>query len=188
MVSQFVSTDNVLLLGSIDFNFPAGIHAIGRLDSNSEGLLILTTNKRVTNLLFQGQVPHKRTYLVQVKGNVSEAQLQKLKTGIPIKIKGGIQWTTTPCDVTIVSEPGYKYEPIELQKSYPPYTWLRITLTEGKFHQVRKMVAAIHHRCRRLVRVSIEDLNLNDLAPGEVREFNENEFFKLLKIENWQKQ
>jgi 23S rRNA pseudouridine2457 synthase len=187
MVSQFVSTDNVLLLGSLNFNFPEGIHAIGRLDSNSEGLLILTTNKRVTNLLFQGEVPHKRTYLIQVKGNVSEPQLQKLKTGILTKIKGGIQWTTTPCDVSIVTDPNYEFEPFELQKNYPPYTWLRITLTEGKFHQVRKMVAAIHHRCRRLVRVSIEDICLNDLPPGGVKELEENEFFNLLKIENWQK-
>ena len=187
MVSQYVSTDNVRLLGNLDFIFPEGTHAIGRLDSNSEGLLILTTNKRVTNLLFQGEIKHRRTYLVQVKGNVGEQQLQKLRTGISIKIKGGVHWITTPCDVTIVDDAGYNFEPVELQKNYPPYTWLRITLTEGKFHQVRKMVAAIHHRCRRLVRVSIEDLCLNNLPPGEVKEFEENHFFNLLKIQNWQK-
>ena len=61
MVSQFVSTDEVPLLTAIDFNFPEGTHAIGRLDAHSEGLLILTTNKKVTRLLFQGEVPHKRT-------------------------------------------------------------------------------------------------------------------------------
>jgi 23S rRNA pseudouridine2457 synthase len=63
-----------------------------------------------------------------------------------------------------------------------PYTWLRITLTEGKFHQVRKMVAAIHHRCKRLIRVSIEDLTLGDLEPGGIKEIDEKEFFMLLKI------
>ena len=60
MVSQFISPDNVNLLGAIDYDFPEGIHAIGRLDNNSEGLLILTTNKRVTALLFQSEKPHKR--------------------------------------------------------------------------------------------------------------------------------
>ncbi|HEV7620809.1 MAG TPA: pseudouridine synthase, partial [Flavisolibacter sp.] len=66
MVSQFISKDDVGLLGDLDFKFPEGTHAIGRLDSNSEGLLILTTNKKVTKLLFQGEQPHKRTYLVEV--------------------------------------------------------------------------------------------------------------------------
>ena len=64
MVSQFVSPDNVGLLTAINYNFPPGIHAIGRLDNHSEGLLILTTDKRITKLLFESKVPHKRTYLI----------------------------------------------------------------------------------------------------------------------------
>ncbi len=184
MVSQFVSTDKVRLLGDLDFDFPEGTHAIGRLDNHSEGLLILTTNKKVTRLLFQGEKPHTRTYLVQVKNSVSEERLQQLKTGISIRVKGGRQWITTPYDVDIIHKPGYHFEPPELEKSYPPYSWLRISLTEGKFHQVRKMVAAVHHKCRRLIRVSIEDLCLNDLPPGGVREIEEEDFFKLLKIES----
>ena len=67
MVSQFVSSHDVRLLTDLNFNFPEGTHAIGRLDQNSEGLLLLTTNKKITKLLFQGTVSHKRTYLVQVK-------------------------------------------------------------------------------------------------------------------------
>ena len=67
MVSQFVSSHDVRLLGDLNFDFPEGTHAIGRLDQNSEGLLLLTTNKKITKLLFQGPIPHKRTYLVQVK-------------------------------------------------------------------------------------------------------------------------
>ncbi len=61
-----------------------------------------------------------------------------------------------------------------------------MTLTEGKFHQVRKMVVAAGHRCKRLIRVAIEDIELGDLAPGAVREFEEGEFFRLLHIDNWQ--
>jgi 23S rRNA pseudouridine2457 synthase len=185
MVSQFVSTDKVRLLGDLDFDFPKSTHAIGRLDNHSEGLLILTTNKKVTRLLFQGDKLHTRTYIVQVKNNVSEERLRQLKTGIKIRVKGGSQWKTTPCEVEIIRRPNYNYEPVELEKSYPPYTWLRISLKEGKFHQVRKMVAAVHHKCRRLIRLSIEDLSLENLPPGGVKEINEKKFFELLKIETW---
>jgi 23S rRNA pseudouridine2457 synthase len=67
MVSQFIGTERVRLLKDLDFNFPEDTHAIGRLDSDSEGLLLLTTNKKVTKLLFKSKVPHKRTYLVKVQ-------------------------------------------------------------------------------------------------------------------------
>ena len=72
MVSQFVSTHDVGLLSDLDFDFPENTHAIGRLDNHSEGLLILTTNKKVTRLLFSSAIAHKRTYLVQVKKNFHE--------------------------------------------------------------------------------------------------------------------
>lgn len=182
MVSQFRSTDKVRLLGDLDFHFPEGTHAIGRLDNHSEGLLILTTNKKVTRLLFQGCEPHVRTYLVQVNGRVGEERQQQLKGGISIRVRGGAHWITTPCEVEIIQSPDYHFEPAELEKSYPPYTWLRISLTEGKFHQVRKMVAAVHHKCRRLIRISIEDLKLENLPPGGVKEIEEHVFFSLLKI------
>ena len=66
-----------------------------------------------------------------------------------------------------------------------PHTWLLISLTEGKYHQIRKMVSNVHHHCKRLIRVSIEDLVIGDLQPGEVRELEEEEFFRKLKIDNW---
>jgi len=186
MVSQFISTHDVGLLGELEFNFPEGIHAVGRLDSNSEGLLILTTNKKVTRLLFSAEVPHKRTYLVQVKNNVSNEKLDLLRKGISIRIKGGIFYTTPACDINKIEQPEDLYKYIENSHQYGPHTWLLITLTEGKYHQVRKMVGAIHHRCKRLIRISIEDLLLNDLAPGKVKELEEKFFFSKLKIKNWQ--
>jgi 23S rRNA pseudouridine2457 synthase len=184
MVSQFISPDPVGLLGDISFDFPEGTHAIGRLDSHSEGLLLLTTNKKVTRLLFQGEVPHKRTYIVHVKHVVREETLQLLRTGIPILIKGNVFWTTTPCEVDRVEKPAglLKRTP---EREDIPHSWLKITLTEGKYHQVRKMVHAAGHRCKRLIRISIEDMVLDGLMPGEVREMEEEDFFKKLKIENW---
>ena len=71
MVSQFISDHETVMLGAIDFEFPQGIHAIGRLDKNSEGLLLLTTNKKITKLLFNSGISHNRTYLVKVKYELS---------------------------------------------------------------------------------------------------------------------
>lgn len=182
MVSQFVSTHPVRLLGDLNFNFPPGTHAIGRLDSNSEGLLLLTTNKKVTRLLFQGKQPHKRTYLVQVKNTVSEESVQQLNAGIAISGKGGNEYKTTPCEVVMVEKPDPLFSSGYELREDVANTWLRITLTEGKFHQVRKMVAAVHHRCKRLIRVSIEDIRLEDMKPGEVREMEEQDFFRKLNL------
>lgn len=184
MVSQFVSPDKVGLLKDVPFTFPEGIHAIGRLDNYSEGLLILTTNKKVTKLLFESKVPHKRTYLVQVRDIVTEEKLKLLQTGVTIRVKGGGFYTTCPCEVMIVDKPINLYNRENEFKEGLPNTWLTITLTEGKFHQVRKMTDAVRHRCKRLIRLSIEDLKLNDLQPGEVKEIDEKDFFEQLKI-NW---
>lgn len=183
MVSQFVSTHDVRLLGDVDFDFPPGTHAIGRLDNHSEGLLILTTDKKVTRLLFLSDEPHKRTYLVQVNNILSEENLKRLQTGVTIRIKTGVYYTTPPCDVRIVTNPEELYDLGERLTAYHPFTWLLITITEGKYHQVRKMVAATRHKVKRLIRISIEGLELDRLKAGEVREIEKKEFFRKLKIE-----
>ena len=185
LVSQFVSTHDVQLLGDLDFDFPAATHAIGRLDNHSEGLLLLTTNKKITRLLFLSDEPHKRTYLVQVNNIVSPENLQRLQDGIKIKIKTGVQYTTAPCQVSILTDPETLYDLGERLTAWPPFTWLLITITEGKYHQVRKMISAIRHKCKRLIRLSIEDLELDDLKAGAVRELEETYFFKKLKIEDY---
>lgn len=182
MVSQFVSPHKVALLGDLDFDFPEGTHAIGRLDNNSEGLLLLTTNKKVTRLLFLGDEPHQRTYLVQLNNTLSSENLQRLREGVSIKIKGGLAYTTPPCDVRLVENPEAVYSFVNEAHGYGPHTWLLITLTEGKYHQVRKMIGAVHHRCKRLIRISIEDMLLGDVKPGIVREIAEADVFRLLKI------
>lgn len=183
MVSQFVSSHDVKLLGDIDFIFPEGTHAIGRLDKNSEGLLLLTTNTKITRLLFQGKQPHSRTYLVQVKHIMSEKTADLLRKGVAISAKDGLpDYITQPCEVNILEQPTYNFSSgYELWHTVPN-TWIEITLTEGKFHQVRKMVDAVHHGCKRLIRTSIEDINLDGILPGEVKEISENEFFSKLKL------
>lgn len=182
MVSQFVSSDKVRLLGAIDFNFPEGTHAIGRLDKDSEGLLLLTTDKKVTKLLFQGKMPHKRTYLVQVKNVMTTSTAVQLSSGIAISAPMGGEYMTTPCEVELVDKPDYIQDAEIPLYEKVKNSWVKITLTEGKFHQVRKMVAAVQHKCVRLIRLSIEDIDISDLLPGQVKEVTEEFFYQQLKL------
>ena len=183
MVSQFVSSHDVRLLGSINFDFPEGSHAIGRLDKNSEGLLLITTNSKVTNLLFHGKQPHTRTYLVQVTNTVSPETIAKIASGIAISATKGSEYITTPCKVNLVEKPACIQE-LNTQPLHKNVTssWLTITLTEGKFHQVRKMVAAVKHKCLRLIRIAIEDIELADMKPGDLKEVSHDYFFEKLKL------
>ncbi|MBC6491685.1 pseudouridine synthase [Flavihumibacter stibioxidans] len=184
MVSQFVSPDNVQLLSDLEFSFPEGTHAIGRLDGDSEGLLLLTTNKKITRLLFQGEVMHNRTYLVQVREVISEATIEKMRAGLEIKGKGGGFYNTRPCQVKRVEKPADLFDPAGGYILHPSIrnSWITITLTEGKFRQVRKMCYESGHKVLRLIRISIEDLELGDLLPGQLKELSEADFFSLLKL------
>ena len=180
VVSQFVSSHNVKLLGDIDFEFPEGTHAIGRLDSPSEGLLILTTDKTVTRKLFLAAEAHTRSYLVMVQHEMTAETLQHLQTGVSIPINDTEFYLAKPFSVKIINDPTSLYKYATDPREIYPHTWLLITLTEGKFRQVRKMVMAVKHRCLRLIRLSISNILLNDLASGEVKEFSEEEFYGLL--------
>ena len=182
MLSQFVGPEDAPKLCDVDFDFPGDIHAVGRLDKHSEGLLILTTNKKITRLLFQGEKAHKRTYLVKVKDVVTEEELERLRSGVTIRIKGGVDYRTDPCEAEIVQKPAnIMPRAFDLNENVP-HTWLLITLTQGKYHQVRKMVSGIRHRCQRLIRISIDGLQLGDLQPACLRELEEKAFFESLSI------
>jgi 23S rRNA pseudouridine2457 synthase len=187
MVSQFVSVEDVRLLGDLDFDFPEGTHAIGRLDSLSEGLLLLSTNKKVTKLLFQGKTRHKRTYLVRVVNVITPEEVQQLREGVTIRVRGRGDYMTPPCEIQLLDTPP-DVLPYQLEQNpYIAHSWLQISLYEGKFHQIRNMMSAVNHPCRRLIRISIADLQLGDLAPGCVREIEEANFFRLLNIADWDK-
>lgn len=182
MVSQFKSKDSVRLLGEIDFDFPEGTHAIGRLDKDSEGLLLLTTDKKVTRLLFQGKVPHERTYVVQVKNIMTQETATQLSTGIAISAAKAEEYITTPCKVELIEKPSYINDALVPLHEKVKNSWIQITLTEGKFHQVRKMVAAVQHKCVRLIRTSIEGLTVQGLYPGKVKEVTKEYFYEQLKL------
>jgi 23S rRNA pseudouridine2457 synthase len=183
MLSQFVGGHpGFPMLGDLDFSFPEGTHALGRLDYTSEGLLLLTTNKAMTKILFNPEAGHTRSYLVNVYKKVSDATIQALASGISIRIRGGEDYVTAPAIVARCARPeGLPRITHELRADIAQ-DWLTITLTEGKHRQIRKMLQSVHHPCHRLIRLSIGGMQLGNLAAGEVRELTEQQFFSELGL------
>ncbi len=150
-----------------DFGFPPQVYPLGRLDRDSEGLLLLSDEAHYNELLLHPRQAHPRTYHAQVEGVVTEAALDKLRQG-GLDIQGH---RTLPCKVKpLYPEPAHpeRVPPIRQRKSIPT-TWLDLTLTEGKNRQVRRMTAAVGHPTLRLIRVAVGGLSLNSMAlrPGE---------------------
>jgi 23S rRNA pseudouridine2457 synthase len=182
MISQFVSPYDHRLLGDLDFDFPEGTNAVGRLDDDSEGLLILTTDKTLTKRLLHPDRKHKRNYIVQVERKVETEAIQKLSEGLDILIKKKGTYTTLPCVVKIIDKPKNLPDRAHSFKEFLPHSWLEFVLTEGKNRQIRKMCSAVRHDCKRLIRTKIENLELGAMQPGEVKEMAQNELFDLLLL------
>ncbi len=182
MISQFVSPYEQRLLGDLDYEFPEGTNAVGRLDDHSEGLLILTTDKTLTKRLLHPERKHKRNYIVQVERVVNEETLKKLSTGVEILVKRKGNYLTQACEVHLIEKPANLPARDKPFKEYLPQSWLEFVLTEGKNRQIRKMCSAVRHDCKRLIRTKIENLELGDMQPGEVREIEKDKLFELLLL------
>lgn len=117
-----------------------------------------------------------------VQNEMSEMTFEQLQEGVEIKIKNGEEYLAKPDSVFRVSDPVSLYPWSSDEREKYPHTWLLLTLTEGKYRQVRKMVLALRHRCLRLIRLNMEDLSIDGIAPGEVKELDEETFFRLAKI------
>ncbi len=182
MISQFVSPYDHRLLGDLEFEFPEGTNAVGRLDDDSEGLLILTTDKSLTTRLLHPERKHKRNYIVQVERKVEAEAIQKLANGLDILIKKKGSYTTQPCEVNLIEKPVNLPERAHAFKEFLPHSWLEFILMEGKNRQIRKMCSAVRHDCKRLIRTKIENLELGNMQPGEVKEIEQKELFSLLSL------
>jgi 23S rRNA pseudouridine2457 synthase len=156
------------LLGELH-NFPEGIMAIGRLDEDSEGLLLLTTDGKMSEIVRSKKV--EKEYYVQVDGIITEEAIQKMQNGVEIGFEG-IKYMTKPCKAFIVNEvPNFGERGKKIRdERHGPTSWASIVVTEGKFRQVRKMTAAVGFPTLRLVRVRIGNVHLNNLQAGEVLE------------------
>jgi 23S rRNA pseudouridine2457 synthase len=182
MISQFVSPYEHALLGDLNYDFPEGTNAVGRLDDDSEGLLILTTDKTLTRRLLHPDKKHKRNYIVQVERVVEIEALEKLSAGLDILIKKKGTYRTLPCEVRKIEKPSNLPLRAHSFKEFLPHSWLEFVLMEGKNRQIRKMCSAVRHDCKRLIRTKIEDLELGAMQPGEVKEMEQEELFALLKL------
>lgn len=180
MLSQFVSPYQHRLLGDLDFEFPPGTQAVGRLDEESEGLLILTTDKKLNKRLLLPERQHKRSYIVQVQKDISEENIRILRNGVEILIKQRGAYITQSCEVQKITQPIKLADRADPITNFVPHSWLTFTLTEGKNRQIRKMCKAVGHKCLRLIRTRIENLGLEDMTPGEVREIKQEELFNKL--------
>lgn len=156
------------LLGKLH-DFPEGTMAIGRLDEDSEGLLLLTTDGKMSEKIRSKKVD--KEYFVQVDGIITQEAIDKIKEGVDIGFDGG-KYKTKRCEARLIPETpefGPRGKKIRDER-HGPTSWASITVNEGKFRQVRKMTAAVGFPTLRLVRVRIGNVYLNDLKVGEVLE------------------
>ncbi|WP_235295671.1 pseudouridine synthase [Portibacter marinus] len=168
-LSQFTKEhDSHKVLGDL-FDFPSDAYPIGRLDKDSEGLLLLSNDKSLTDKILNPTRKLDKTYYVQVEGLLKSHFLEKLRNGVKIKIKTGQYHQTLPCKVEIIPEPELppRTPPIRERKSIPT-SWAKIILREGKNRQVRKMFAIVGFPVLRLVRYSIGDKTIEGMDVGDV--------------------
>ena len=181
VLSQYTDEAENKGLGSI-FRIPKGIYAVGRLDLDSEGLLILTNDKKLNNFLLNPENEHKRTYHVEVEGTPSTAVLNVLSEGISITIDGKL-YRTKKAEVRILKDYDFpERSPAVNRIKHPETSWIEVILTEGKNRQVRKMTAKVGHPTLRLIRVGIESLALHPLMPGQIVMISKKVLYKKLKL------
>lgn len=180
VLTAFTSDDGKKTLSDF-LRVPRDVYPVGRLDYDSEGLLLLTNDKSLNQRLLHPDHRHQRTYWVQVEGAISEAALQHLQAGVEISVDGK-NYTTLPARVRrlpiepVVPE---RNPPIRFRQSIPD-TWIELTLTEGKNRQVRKMTAAVGFPTLRLIRTAIGNLTWGKMQPGEWIELSGNTVRKQL--------
>ncbi len=150
---------------------PKNIYPVGRLDYDSEGLLLLTDDKPLTHQLLDPKFAHPRTYWVQVEGIITAVAIKQLEEGVNISVDGKQHRTQKAKASIFADEPGVseRNPPVRFRKEIPT-SWLSLTLTEGKNRQVRRMTAAVGFPTLRLIRYSIGNLTLDGIKPGEYKQ------------------
>jgi len=165
VLSQFREQEGKLTLARY-FSDPS-LRIAGRLDYDSEGLLILSDDGRLINRITEPRHKLPKTYLAQVEGQVNEQALQQLRAGVVLK-----DGKTRPATARLLAEPAglWPRDPPVRYRAQIPTSWIELTISEGRNRQVRRMTAAVGLPTLRLVRTGVGDWRLGDLQPGEYRE------------------
>lgn len=177
VLSQFTPEPGSRWKTLADFSLPKSVYPLGRLDADSEGLLLLSDEARFNERLLHPKQAHERTYHAQVERIPTADELKQLEVGVVIEAR-----RTLPCRVGILDpQPSYadREPPIRVRKNVPD-VWIELKLVEGKNRQVRKMTASIGHPTLRLIRVAVGSLTLGGLKPGEWRSLKQDEIDALL--------
>lgn len=184
VLSQFSRSEpHHKTLADLGFEFPEDVYPIGRLDKDSEGLLILTNDKKLNHQLLNPSFAHSRTYAAQVDGQITDQAIQMLENGVDIKLAKGV-YHTMPSNAKLLPQGiglAERDPPVRFRKAIPT-SWLELTLIEGKNRQVRKMCAQTGFPVLRLVRTRIENLVLNGLNSGDVKEIDGRVLKELLGV------
>lgn len=171
MLSQLISKEdrqirNKRFLSEL-YDFPEGIMPVGRLDEKSEGLLLMTTDGKLSDAINRSGV--EKEYYAQLDGAITSEAIEALKNGIEIGLEGQ-RYVTKPCEVNgLLKTPNLTEADKKIRIGrHRPNSWISITLTEGKFRQVRKMTAAVGFPTLRLIRMRIGAIHLENMKSGEV--------------------
>lgn len=166
VLSQFTEEIGSKFRTLAEFGFPKNVYPLGRLDADSEGLLMLTDEPQLNHKLLHPDFNHKRTYLVQIENIPSIENIEILQKGVSIQ-----GYTTLPCFLKQLNSPPEipeRIPPVRFRATIPT-SWIELELTEGKNRQVRRMTAAIGHPTLRLIRIKIGDFTLGELPIGAWR-------------------
>ena len=177
---QFTGEKSDLLLGQLH-DFPPNVYAVGRLDKDSEGLLLLTNDNNFKNKILIPEKNHFKTYLVQVEGAITPTAIEQLQNGsININHKGKIhQVKKATCVIIDDVKIEDRIPPIRFRANIPT-SWIELSITEGKNRQVRKMTAAVGFPTLRLIRTKIGKISLNKLPIGKVIKLSKEEAYGAL--------
>jgi 23S rRNA pseudouridine2457 synthase len=180
VLSQFTTQAQQQTLANF-FSVPSNVYPVGRLDSDSEGLLLLTNDATINERLLNPVFAHEREYLVQVDGDITDKEIELLQQGVDINIKGK-PYRTKPCKAfLLVDSPlvASRNPPIRFRKNIPA-PWIKIILIEGKNRQVRKLTAKVGFPVLRLIRTRIQELTLDNMQPGDIIQLSKKVVYKKL--------
>lgn len=180
MLSQFSPEGGKETLADLPVTFERDVYPVGRLDADSEGLLLLTNDTSINHRLLDPRYAHERTYYVQVDGAITDEAVAQLAAGVTITVDGK-PWHTLPAVARCLDKPDLppRNPPIRFRANIPT-SWITLTLTEGKNRQVRKMTAAVGFPTLRLVRWAIGHLTADGMQPGDVRTVSGTDITQLL--------